>query len=163
MSSFFYVLLHTTFFYFNTAFVFGTIFICCVSFSPLYKLFNVLWVNNLICIMFHETFTECNQQDATFLNLSTSLRRSTCFRRFLRPSSGAQNCTYSVRYLSGQYLTLYVQFWAPDDEQKNCLRHVQRLTEINKWRNVASCWLYSVNILAMQGPMNVKFHEMCFY
>jgi len=25
-------------------------------------------------------------------------RRSTCFRRFLRPSSGAQNCTYSFRY-----------------------------------------------------------------
>jgi len=23
---------------------------------------------------------------------------STCFRRFLRPSSGAQNCTYSFRY-----------------------------------------------------------------
>src|SRR5215475_4154452 len=26
------------------------------------------------------------------------IRCSTCFRRFLRPSSGAQNCTYSVRY-----------------------------------------------------------------
>ena len=25
-------------------------------------------------------------------------RRSTCFRRFLLPSSGAQNCTYSFRY-----------------------------------------------------------------
>jgi len=25
-------------------------------------------------------------------------RRSTCFRRFLRPSSGAHNCTYSFRY-----------------------------------------------------------------
>ena len=25
-------------------------------------------------------------------------RRSTCFRRFLRPSSGARNCTYSFRY-----------------------------------------------------------------
>jgi len=24
-------------------------------------------------------------------------------------------------------------------------------------RNVASCWLYSENILAMHGPMNVKF------
>jgi len=25
-------------------------------------------------------------------------RRCTCFRRFLRPSSGAHNCTYSFRY-----------------------------------------------------------------
>ena len=25
-------------------------------------------------------------------------RRSTCFRRFLRPSSGTQNCTYNFRY-----------------------------------------------------------------
>jgi len=60
-----------------------------------------------------------------------SVRRSTGFRRFFRPSSGAQNCTYSVRYLSDQYLTLYVQFWAPDDGQKNRLKPVERLTEIN--------------------------------
>jgi hypothetical protein len=33
-----------------------------------------------------------------FLDLFISINCSTCFRRFLRPSSGAQNCTYSVRY-----------------------------------------------------------------
>jgi len=27
-----------------------------------------------------------------------SYRRSVCFRRFLLPSSGAHNCTYSFRY-----------------------------------------------------------------
>ena len=37
-------------------------------------------------------------------------------------------------------LTLYVQFWAPDDGGKNRLKHVQRLTEINKLWNAASCW-----------------------
>jgi len=36
------------------------------------------------------------------------------------------------------------------------LKHVERLTEIKKLRIVASCWLYSANILAMHGPMNVK-------
>ena len=41
-------------------------------------------------------------------------------------------------------------------EWKNSLKHVQRLTEINKLWNVASCWLYAKNILAMHGPMNVK-------
>jgi len=38
---------------------------------------------------------------------------------------------------------LYVQFWAPDGGRKNRLKHVERLTEINKLWNVASCWLYS--------------------
>jgi hypothetical protein len=33
-----------------------------------------------------------------FLDLSVSINYSTCFRWFLHPSSGAQNCTYSVRY-----------------------------------------------------------------
>jgi len=28
-----------------------------------------------------------------------SRRRSTCFSRVFRPSSGAQNCTYSVRHV----------------------------------------------------------------
>jgi len=33
-----------------------------------------------------------------FLDLFISINCSTCFRRFLRPSTGPQNCTYSVRY-----------------------------------------------------------------
>jgi len=33
-----------------------------------------------------------------FLYLFISINSSTCFRRFLRPSSGAQNFTYSIRY-----------------------------------------------------------------
>jgi len=33
-----------------------------------------------------------------FLDLFISINCSTYFRRFLRPSSRAQNCTYSVRY-----------------------------------------------------------------
>jgi len=33
-----------------------------------------------------------------FLDLFISINCSTYFRRFLRPSSEAQNCTYSVRY-----------------------------------------------------------------
>jgi len=99
-------------------------------------------------------FAEYNQQDATFHNLFISVRRSTCFRRVFRPSPGAQNCTYNVRYLSDQYcyllltwprrnwftrqywsdkyLTLYVQFWAPGDGRKTRLKHVERLTQINK-------------------------------
>jgi len=72
-------------------------------------------VNNLMDLTFNLTFvgpgianiiSEYNQQDATFLNLFISVRRSGCFRRFFRPSSGAQNCTYSIRYLSDRYCDL---------------------------------------------------------
>jgi len=54
-----------------------------------------------------------------------------------------------------------VQFYAPDDGRKTRLKHVGRLTEINKLWNIASCWLYSENILAMHGPVKVKW-PLCF-
>jgi len=95
-----------------------------------------------------------NQQDATFLDLSIFTDALTCFRLFLRPSSGAHNCTYSFRYcqpilvlaatvdemessisstvaasssIGWQYLKLYVQLCAPDDGRRNRLKHVERL------------------------------------
>jgi len=40
---------------------------------------------------------------------------------------------------------------------KNRLKHVECLTEINKLWKVVSCWLYSANILAIHGPVNVTF------
>ena len=51
-------------------------------------------------------FAQYNQEDATFHNLFISVRRSACFRRSFRPSSEAQNCTYSFRYLSDGYCYL---------------------------------------------------------
>ena len=54
-----------------------------------------------------------------------------------------------------------MQFWVPDDGRKIRLKHVERLTEINKLWNVTSCWLYSANILAMHGHMNVKWNNVC--
>jgi hypothetical protein len=41
-----------------------------------------------------------NQQDSTLHNGIYYYKCSTCFRRFLRPSSGAQNCIQSIGYLS---------------------------------------------------------------
>jgi hypothetical protein len=80
-------------------------------------------------------FSEYNQQDANFLNLLISVTRSTCFRRFFRPPSGAQNCTYSVRYLSEHYSHLLLAAGS-----------ILHFTEINKLGKVASCWLYSENL-----------------
>jgi hypothetical protein len=39
-----------------------------------------------------------NQQDATLYNILYYCQCSTCFRLFLRPSSGAQNSTHSIWY-----------------------------------------------------------------
>jgi hypothetical protein len=46
--------------------------------------------------------------------------------------------------------------WAPDDGRRNRLKHVERFIEINKLRNVVSCWLHFGNILKMHGLMNIK-------
>ena len=53
-------------------------------------------------------------------------------------------------------ICLYVQFWVTDDVEKNRLKHVESLTEINMLWYVAPNWLNSANILAMHGPMNVE-------
>jgi len=64
-------------------------------FTQIYRLF----ARNL----FYPTSWKYNSKSTThkmqqFLVLFISINYSTCFRRFLRPSSGAQNCTCSVRY-----------------------------------------------------------------
>jgi hypothetical protein len=40
-----------------------------------------------------------NQLDTTLYNILYYCQYSTCFRRFLRPSSGAENCTHSIWYM----------------------------------------------------------------
>ena len=101
--------------------------------------------------------TNYSQQDATFIEFIYFYRRSTYFRRFLRPSLGAHNCTYSFRYckpilllattmvaasssIGWQYLKLYVvmcSWWWEEEPPETCRASVK----INKSRNVASCWL----------------------
>jgi len=85
-------------------------------------------------------FAEYNQQDTNLINLFISVRRCTCFRRFFRPSSGVQNCTDSVRYLSDQCMCSFELLMMGG---KNCLKHLERLTEINKLIKFASFWLHS--------------------
>ena len=47
-----------------------------------------------------------NQQDATLHSLFISVNCSTCFGWIPRPLSGAQNCIYSIWYLSKHYCSL---------------------------------------------------------
>jgi hypothetical protein len=113
----------------------------------------------------HRRFiTKCNQQDVTLPNLFISVKYSTCFRRYLRPSSGAQNCIYSIGCLSNLYYCLplailYIHFLAPDDGRSYRLKHVEYFTEINKLCSVTSCWLYLEIILCMNGKF---FYGMLF-
>jgi hypothetical protein len=48
--------------------------------------------------------TNYSQRDAKFLEFIYFCRRSTCFRRFLHPSSGAHNCRYSFSYCQPKLL-----------------------------------------------------------
>jgi hypothetical protein len=54
-----------------------------------------------------------------FLDLFISIICATCFRRI---------------FLTGQYLTLYVQLCALDDGRRNRLKHVEQIIEINRSR-----------------------------
>jgi hypothetical protein len=65
-----------------------------------YWTYILLWSDSWrkMCARWNNINPNYNQQDATFLKFIYLYRRSTCFRRFLRPSSGAHNCTYSFRY-----------------------------------------------------------------
>ena len=54
----------------------------------------------------HESGFKHNQQDATSHNDIYYYKWATSFRRFLRPSSGAQNCIHSIGYLSSFYCFL---------------------------------------------------------
>jgi len=82
-----------------------------------YSVLNLTFIGPCIA----NIFAEYNQQDATFHNLFISVRRCACFRRVFRPSSGAQNCTYSVRYLSDHYCYLLLA-WPASSRNKQIVK-----------------------------------------
>jgi len=79
-----------------------------------------------------------DQQDATLHSSICYYICSTCFRRFLRPSSGAQNCTHSIGYLSNFFCFLPLS---------NSLAIVvrSRKSSIN-----TRCFVYSFELLMMR-------------
>ena len=64
--------------------------------SVINKLFSLTFICPCIASSLYLYSTTKKMQ--RFLDLFISINCSTSFRRFLRPSSGAQNCTYSVKY-----------------------------------------------------------------
>jgi len=84
------------------------------------------------------------------------LRSSTCIHTY---RLGRLDHCLQAAVLVWQYLTLYVQFCAPDDGRRNRLKHVEQFIEINRSRKRCIFWLYFRDILARHGYMNVIFTE----
>ena len=76
-----------------------------------------IWVKKLIFIF------KYNQQDATLLNGIYYYKCTTCFRWFLRPSSGAQNCLHSIGYLSSFFCFLPLSWvsWSSNLQPTNLI------------------------------------------
>ena len=55
--------------------------------------------------------------------------------------------------LTNTWRCVLSSWWWTEKPSETCIASYG----INKWKEVASCWLYSENILAMHGPMDVKF------
>ena len=115
-------------------------------------------------------FSEYNRQDTSFLNSFISVTCSTCFRWFfpsiIRSSKLRIQCQVFVRPLlllaaslarlaagsSNGLINTWCCMYSFElliMDGKNCLKHVEHLTEINELRKDASCWLYSENKLTL--------------
>jgi len=82
-----------------------------------------------------------------FLDLFISMNCSTCFSRFLRPSSGAQNSTYSVRYCQKSSAACCYRVW--DGTEFHLIHDSSRR---QYWfDNIWRC-MYTFVLLMMGGP-----------
>jgi len=85
-----------------------------------------------------------NQQDATLHNCIYYYKCSTCFMRFLRLSSGAQNCTHNIGYLSNFFCFLPLSRVSWNNSLVIAVRSRKSLT------NTRYC-VYSFELLMMGG------------
>jgi hypothetical protein len=117
-------------------------------------------------------FPKCNQQDATFLNLfiyfhpspgAQTLHIASSICQTLRLTAARRNFSSIPTMIAAvsckvwQIPEAICTVWAPDDGRRNRLKNVQHFIEINKLRNVASCWLHFGNILHSNNKKFVDF------
>jgi hypothetical protein len=84
-----------------------------------------------------------NQHDATLHNLFISVKCSTCFRWYLRPSLGDQKCIYSIGYLSEFYYCLPLS-WKSWNSSTIAAGSSKIMTSTR-------CCIYSFELLMMGG------------
>ena len=105
--------------------------------APGRKVKNIIFLNFIF---------KYNQQDATLHNLLLPPKRSTCFRKFLRPSSGAQNCIYSIGTWSNLYCCLQL-LWKSWNSWVPTLPW-QWQVAVKVWQSTPCC-IYSFELLMM--------------
>ena len=72
---------------------------------------------------------------------------STCFRQSFRPSSGVQDCTYSIRHMSNRFCWLLASGHEMDCRSISCPLASSQLTCMTyTW-----CCVYSLELLIMDG------------
>jgi hypothetical protein len=85
-----------------------------------------------------------NQQDAKLHIGVYYYKCSTCFRRFLRPSSGAQNCTHNIGYFLSLSCFLPLSWVSWNNSLTIAVRNRKRSTNTR-------CCVYSFELLMMGG------------
>ena len=83
------------------------------------------------------------QQDAMLHNDIYYYKCSTCFRRFLHPSSGAQKCIHGIGYLSSFFSFLPLS-WVSWNSPTIAVRNRKNSTNTR-------CFVYSFELLMMRG------------
>jgi len=73
--------------------------------------------------------------------------RSTCFGRSFRPSSGVQDCTYSIRYMSYRLVDCLLAGTRWNEIFISCPLASSQLTSMT----YTSCCVYSLELLIMDG------------
>jgi hypothetical protein len=112
-----------------------------------------------------------NQQDATLYNILYYCQCSTCFRWFLRPSSGAQNCTHTIWYMSSLLLLplavaearlTAVPFWSCSKAVYKLVWHTPLLSVqwINSWWWTEE--LSETSRVSCQNKFVKLVHLVCF-
>jgi hypothetical protein len=96
-----------------------------------------------------------SQQYSLFLDLLISIDCSACFRRFLRPSSGAQYCTYSVRYCQTNTAAIVDEM-----ELHSIIRstelYIQRQVLSNQYCCLLLLWM-RLNCIPSSGAQNCTY------
>jgi hypothetical protein len=102
-----------------------------------------------------------NQQNATLHNGIYYYKRSTCFRRFLRPSSGAQNCLHSIGYLSSFFCFVPLSWLGWNCSSKpttifSCLRFDRKITYYENYANTHRTCVQNYELLHWDRTIKLK-------
>jgi len=101
-----------------------------------------------------------NKMQLFFIYLFIS-KCSTCFRRFIRPSPGAHNCTHSFRYCQQYWLSLYHHHHHKHQGLDPLIRSVSRITAARA--NASSVFQLFSFLVVCSGMISRGFGFVTFF